>query len=367
MKKITFMLLAIAGLTATTQAQNKYLNLVRLKADGTSVSGARLTIPHTADIDVTTASKTITFKIKVPTTVNTPTNFAKLMAKNDTNVDGTSGSYGLTFGSASTAAPNSHKDMRLVATATTKVYTNTSTPPVKIAQTGNSDNLKLATTLNDGNWHHFALVLNDSDGLSRLYYDGALLSTSFPADAGGPINMTNTASLVFGASNTGGGGVSMSIDDIRVFTAAFTQSQIITDISATVTAATANLVANYDFEAGTADATGRNTAGASLNSGGDSGTAITTGDAAVTLSTQDNVLMQGISVYPNPSNSILNISNANSTIDIKNVSLINVLGQTVYFSDSAKGINVSSFSKGLYILKIESKEGGVATTKVMVE
>ena len=361
MKKITFMLLAIAGLTATTQAQNKYLNLVRLKSDNT-VSGARLTIADSPDINVTTASKTITFKIKVPTTVNTPTNFAKIMAKNDTNIDGVSGSYGITFGSKATVAPNSHNDMRLVATATTKVYTNTSL--VKVAQIGNSDNGKLAATLNDGNWHHFALVLNDTDGLSRLYYDGALLITSFIPDAGGPINMTNTAPLVFGASNTGGGGVSMSIDDIRIFTTAYNVSQVVADASATVTAATANLVANFDFENGVTDAVGTNTA--SLNSGGDSGTAITTGDSTVTLSTQDNVLAQGISVYPNPANSEININQTDNSIDIKNVSLVNILGQTVYSSASTKAINVSGFAKGLYILKIEAKQGGISTTKVVV-
>ena len=84
------------------------------------------------------------------------------------------------------------------------------------------------------------------------------------------------------------------------------------------------------------------------------------------LSTKDNVLAQGISVYPNPANSVININQTDNSIDIKNVSLVNILGQTVYSSASAKSINVSSFAKGLYILKIESKDGGTATTKVVV-
>ncbi len=363
MKKITFILLAFAGFTATIQAQNKYLNIVRLKSDLTA-SGARLTIANSADLDVTVADKkTITFKIKIPTTVSNPTNFSKIMAKNDTPVNGSAGSYGVTFGSVTTVAPNSHQDMRMVATATTPVYTNTAL--VKVATIGNTDNGKLATTLNDGYWHHFALVLNDTDGLSRLYYDGNVLITSFTPDSpGGPINMTNTLPLVFGASNTGGGGVSMSIDDIRVFTTAYTQSQVIADVTATVTNATPNLVANFDFESTITDATGRNTA--TLNSGGDSGTAITTGPAVVTLSTKENIL-QGISVYPNPTNSVINISQSDSSIQIKNVSLVNVLGQTVYANKTANAINVGGFAKGMYILKIESQEGAVSTTKVVVE
>jgi len=47
------------------------------------------------------------------------------------------------------------------------------------------------------------------------------------------------------------------------------------------------------------------------------------------LSTKDNVLSNGISIYPNPTNSILNINKSNSNIAIKNVSLINVIGKTV--------------------------------------
>lgn len=85
------------------------------------------------------------------------------------------------------------------------------------------------------------------------------------------------------------------------------------------------------------------------------------------LSTKDNVLSQGISIYPNPTNSVININSSNSNIAIKNVSLINVIGKTVYSSASTKAINVSNFSKGLYILKIEAQDGGVATKKVIVK
>jgi hypothetical protein len=83
------------------------------------------------------------------------------------------------------------------------------------------------------------------------------------------------------------------------------------------------------------------------------------------LSTKDNVLSQGISIYPNPTNGVLNI-NSEANIAIKNVSLINVIGKTVYSNTTAKAIPVSGFSKGLYILKIEAKDGGVATKKVVI-
>ncbi|CAM4185974.1 T9SS type A sorting domain-containing protein [Flavobacterium weaverense] len=85
------------------------------------------------------------------------------------------------------------------------------------------------------------------------------------------------------------------------------------------------------------------------------------------LSTKNNILTQGISVYPNPTNSVINIVQSDNGMDIKNVTLTNVAGQQVYFKDSAKAIDVSKFSKGLYIMKIEAKDGSNSTTKVLVE
>lgn len=85
-----------------------------------------------------------------------------------------------------------------------------------------------------------------------------------------------------------------------------------------------------------------------------------------TLGTEDHVLNDGFSVYPNPSNSVINISKTNSNSTIKNVSLINIIGKTVYSNTSIQPIDVGAFSKGLYILKIESQDGGVATKKILI-
>ena len=83
-----------------------------------------------------------------------------------------------------------------------------------------------------------------------------------------------------------------------------------------------------------------------------------------TLSASDNVLSNAISVYPNPSSSLINISIEN--LNIKNVKLIDVTGKVIYNNNSAKSIDVSNYSKGLYILKIASNEGGVASKKVVI-
>ena len=82
------------------------------------------------------------------------------------------------------------------------------------------------------------------------------------------------------------------------------------------------------------------------------------------LSTKENVFKDAFTVYPNPSNNVLNISK--SSINIKNVKLIDVSGKIIYNNAKAQPIQVSNFSKGLYILRIESNEGGIFSKKVVI-
>ncbi|GAA3557296.1 T9SS-dependent choice-of-anchor J family protein [Snuella lapsa] len=84
------------------------------------------------------------------------------------------------------------------------------------------------------------------------------------------------------------------------------------------------------------------------------------------LSIEDKVLNKSISVYPNPVNTILNIAKLDSGINVKSVNFVNNVGQVVYSNTSIKPINVSAFSKGLYLLRIESQGGGIVTRKVVV-
>lgn len=88
---------------------------------------------------------------------------------------------------------------------------------------------------------------------------------------------------------------------------------------------------------------------------------------STTLSVGTTNLSDGFSVYPNPTNNVININNSNANNTIKNVSLINVIGKTVYSNTSLQPIDVSNFSKGLYILRIEAQDGGVATKKVILK
>ncbi|MDD7887840.1 T9SS type A sorting domain-containing protein [Flavivirga sp. 57AJ16] len=93
--------------------------------------------------------------------------------------------------------------------------------------------------------------------------------------------------------------------------------------------------------------------------------AISTDLAALSL--ENSVLNASVSVYPNPTNSILNINKTNTDINIKRADLFDVTGKIIYSQSNNQTINVSNFSKGLYVLKIESQDGGIATRKIVVK
>ena len=84
------------------------------------------------------------------------------------------------------------------------------------------------------------------------------------------------------------------------------------------------------------------------------------------LSVENDVLNDAFEVYPNPANSIINISNSKN-IDVKNVKLINVIGKEVYSNNDSAPIDVKGYSSGIYFLKIETAEGAVSSRKVIIE
>jgi hypothetical protein len=69
-----------------------------------------------------------------------------------------------------------------------------------------------------------------------------------------------------------------------------------------------------------------------------------------TLSIEENVI-ENIALYPNPTNSILNIK---TSLVIKEVSIYSLLGETL-FKTKLKTIDVSNLQDGLYILKVETE------------
>jgi hypothetical protein len=83
-----------------------------------------------------------------------------------------------------------------------------------------------------------------------------------------------------------------------------------------------------------------------------------------TLSTQNfqtNTLKAAI--YPNPAFENLTIEIEN---ELKSVEIYSLLGQKV-MTATAKNVNISSLSKGIYMVRIEDKNKAVSTKKLIIE
>jgi len=81
----------------------------------------------------------------------------------------------------------------------------------------------------------------------------------------------------------------------------------------------------------------------------------------------DDLMSRAINVYPNPADNFINIA---SDFNIRNVSVINFVGQMVY-TENVNGfdfqVNVSNYVAGIYMVRIETTEGKVVTKRITVE
>ncbi|MGK0235992.1 MAG: hypothetical protein ACI9EK_002535, partial [Psychroserpens sp.] len=80
------------------------------------------------------------------------------------------------------------------------------------------------------------------------------------------------------------------------------------------------------------------------------------------LSTDKNNL-ENFKVYPNPTANKLYL---NSRKAIKKISLFNIVGEKILsFNSDQKEINISNFSKGIYILRIQFKDHKSLVRKII--
>jgi hypothetical protein len=74
-----------------------------------------------------------------------------------------------------------------------------------------------------------------------------------------------------------------------------------------------------------------------------------------------------VNIFPNPAKDILNI---HSDYEIRKVSLVNYVGQTVYersINENEFQINVSSYITGMYFVRLETTDGHVITKRVTIK
>ena len=219
------------------------------------------------------------------------------------------------------------------------------------------------STVFDGTWHHIAIVGTTSAGNTTtvLYVDGVADATNFgtylrptvwDTTDGGALNATVIGQISRPGDridNTANAGNNYTwyngeIDEFRSWKRALGAAEIAANKCNP--ASTTNLHRHVRFNEGTGTTFNDEVTSTTQTLLGTVNPATyTTNSSCAPLSTKDDVLSQGISIYPNPTNGVLNIS-SEANIAIKNVSLINVIGKTVYSNTTAKAIPVSGFSKG---------------------
>lgn len=82
-----------------------------------------------------------------------------------------------------------------------------------------------------------------------------------------------------------------------------------------------------------------------------------------TLSVDEATLGNSISLYPNPTNNIINLNVANS-VSINKLELYNILGKQVLNLNNAKTLDLTNLESGVYMLRIVTNKGSI-TKKVV--
>ena len=88
----------------------------------------------------------------------------------------------------------------------------------------------------------------------------------------------------------------------------------------------------------------------SLSGGAQNFSLIVTGITATNMNVANNEMNSEINVWPNPANNFINITSEKSDISDYNINLYDLQGRVVMKDISSETVNISSLSKGLYIL-----------------
>ena len=106
------------------------------------------------------------------------------------------------------------------------------------------------TPLNDGRWHHVAMVLDATAKNMKLYVDGQV-----EANVNSPLlssNIDNSARLFIGTERTAIAFFKGRIDEIRLYNTALTQANIQADMTSIAPSEPASLTSYFDFDEGSA-------------------------------------------------------------------------------------------------------------------
>lgn len=107
------------------------------------------------------------------------------------------------------------------------------------------------TNLNNGAWHHVAVVVHRATNTIKLYVDG-ISEASFTNNAISTLDLSTTTSLFIGKERSNGIYFKGSIDETRIWNRALTQCEIQNNMNGELPVGQTGLLAYYQFNQGTA-------------------------------------------------------------------------------------------------------------------
>jgi len=166
---------------------------------------------------------------------------------------------------------------------------------------GYANDTPFSGTFSAGVWQHVVITFNGS--LVKMYMNGSLIGSQ---------SYTLNTTTIFNDFRFGNGTSTVTYDDLKIF------NYVLTDADA-LSLYTNNTLSSADFN-------------------------------------QNNLQ---VSLYPNPATDMLNIEMAN---EINSIEIYNIQGQKVRTANQ-KQINISDLAAGLYMVRIQDNDNGIATKK----
>lgn len=158
-------------------------------------------------------------------------------------------------------------------------------------------------------WINFVITYNAFDGRANYYKNGAYVGGQNHYNQQTVVTNTTGTNIVLGTSLAANFGTSnFLIDDLKIYSGALTATQI-------------QSLSSKDFQA-------------------------------------NNLKF---SMSPNPANNILNIDMEK---EVQSVEIYSLQGQKVFFGND-KTIDITNLSSGMYMVRVQDVDGGIATQKLM--
>ena len=228
-------------------------------------------------------------------------------------------------------------------------------------------------------WQHVTMVYNDTT--LKLYINGVeVASRAIPAAYA---LQSSTQPYMVGYSGFGGEFFNGSIDEVRVWNTALSETDIQVTKDCELQATQNGILAYYKFnqgfdnadnapvttltdELGSYNGTLNNFSLTGTTSNWAAGSPVTTGNSCNTLSNSGFETISNFKVYPNPSNGLYNIS----TTELTSIQIYDVVGKLIMNNEVNAGtstINIHNFPAGVYILRYSGKENNTNGTIKLIK